>query len=317
MKSRTGKRTIAIALIGLAAISSLAEAKIKRSFEETIDLSGITNVRVKVYEGHITAFGENRQEADLSIKQIFKVSSESEATELEESVEKTIRKEGNTLYIEVESDYEPSWFRRAFGNSDPIDLDIKILLPREMNLSLDTAGGHVSAQDFTGDVSLETSGGHIEAEDIIGNLMADTSGGHVTVRDVDGQVNVKTSGGHITAKNITGDARLKTSGGHIKASMIEGHIDAKTSGGSIDASLPNGIERETTLRTSGGNVSVDLPKDARFTIDASTSAGRASSDFNVPVKHRIPGGKISGDVNGGGPILRLKTSGGNVSVNEI
>ena len=120
MKSRTGKRNIAIALIGLAAIPSLAEAKIKRTFEETIDLSGISNVRVTVYEGHISAFGENREEADLSIKQIFKVSSESEATELEESVEKTIRKEGNTLYIEVESDYEPGWFRRAFGNSDPI-----------------------------------------------------------------------------------------------------------------------------------------------------------------------------------------------------
>ncbi len=317
-KNTRSKNLILLAgLAMLTASAGFADKKIKRIFEERIDLTDVQYVEIKVFKGHIKAFGEERQDAELSITQKFKVSSEKEADRLEESIIKNIWTEDDTLYVEVDTEHEPSWFDKVFGNRNPINLDTKIILPNRMNIKLDTSGGHLSAHHFKGTVDLKTSGGHIEAEEIVGDLLADTSGGHITVSDIDGNAFVKTSGGHIEATNISGDAKLKTSGGHIEAGPIEGHLDARTSGGNVKAYLPNGIESDTTLRTSGGNVSVKMPENASFTIDASTSAGRVHSDFNVPTSRRIPGGKIKAEVNGGGATLRLKTSGGNVSVNRI
>ena len=69
------------------------------------------------------------------------------------------------------------------------------------------------------------------------------------------------------------------------------------------------------LETSGGSVALTVPRALGAELDARTSGGRVSVD--VPVAARVRGrSEVRGPVNGGGPLLRLRTSGGSVSVHS-
>jgi len=166
----------------------------------------------------------------------------------------------------------------GFGNSH-IRVTYKVTLPENYNVDLDT------------------SGGSIEIENLTGKVDAHTSGGSISVEDVEGDVNIKTSGGSLDLENIIGE------------------INAKTSGGSIKLKIPTKPTKDIKVKTSGGSISAYLVKDVAVDLSAKTSGGRVTSEFDV--NGTISKRKIEGTINGGGPELVLKTSGGSVRIKEI
>ena len=147
------------------------------------------------------------------------------------------------------------------------------------------------------------------------NIELDTSGGSLEISDISGDVNAHTSGGSIRVGTIKGDVELDTSGGSIKTEEIYGALNARTSGGSIKATFAEQLKDDAVLDTSGGSVTAFLIEDIKVDIDASTSGGRVSSDFSVDGK--VKKRSIRGEINGGGPKLKLRTSGGSVSIRSL
>lgn len=147
------------------------------------------------------------------------------------------------------------------------------------------------------------------------NLEMHTSGGSIDIEDLVGNVDAHTSGGSIDVGNITGDVKLKTSGGSIETDRIMGEIDAHTSGGSIRVTIAKQPTKDAELTTSGGSINAYIQEDIGLNIDASTSGGRVRSDFEV--NGRVKKQSIRGEINGGGPTLELRTSGGSVSIKEL
>ena len=147
------------------------------------------------------------------------------------------------------------------------------------------------------------------------NVELKTGGGSIELSDLKGTVNADTSGGSIRLGRIEGDVEVETSGGSIRVDEVAGNIDAHTSGGSIKVKLSQQPTADCRLTTSGGSVVAYLAPGIAVDLDASTSGGRVSSEFDV--KGTIKKKRIRGTINGGGPDLVLKTSGGSVSVKEI
>lgn len=147
------------------------------------------------------------------------------------------------------------------------------------------------------------------------NIELDTAGGSISVDDLNGDVDVETSGGSIKMGDINGDVEAHTSGGSIKTQDIDGNVSAHTSGGSIRVTMTKQITENASLTTSGGSITANLLEDIKVDIDASTSGGRVHSDFNVDGVQKKR--SIKGEINGGGPKLRLRTSGGSVHINEL
>ena len=77
-------------------------------------------------------------------------------------------------------------------------------------------------------------------------------------------------------------------------------------------------EADCTLGTSGGSVTVVVPEAAALNLDARTSAGRVSSELPVVavVSGEAKRGELNGKINGGGPLLKLRTSAGSIDLRK-
>jgi len=230
------------------------------------------------------------------------------------------------IYIETNSDNKVKIFaeykrRRSWslwGNSNRnLRIEYYISVPKEYNIDLYTAGGSIEVDDLNGEVRVETSGGSLHFEGINGPVEGKTSGGSISLESCTGDVDVKTSGGSISIGEVKGDVEAHTSGGSIQVDEVYGLLNAKTSGGSITARIEGQPDEECRLSTSGGSITVYLERDINVDIDAKTSAGYVDTDFPVTVRGKIRKSSLRGKINDGGPELYLRTSAGNININEI
>lgn len=218
---------------------------------------------------------------------------------------------------------EYTWLRQV---------EYRVSVPREFSVDLSTTGCSIAVGDLKGEVAARTSGGELNIGRIDGPVRGNTSGGDISltgsrgkailhtsgggirVDDVAGEVVAETSGGSVQVNRATGRISAHTSGGSITIRETTGAVDASTSGGSVSARLSAQPQETSRLSTSGGSINIELAASVHVDVDASTSGGGISSDFAVP---------ISGDrqnlraaINGGGPLLQLRTSGGGISIQK-
>jgi hypothetical protein len=180
-----------------------------------------------------------------------------------------------------------------------------------------TSGGSIRTGTLAGHSSLRTSGGSIRVAGATAPVTAHTSGGSITIGDTRGPVDARTSGGSIHLARIAGDVIAKTSGGGIRIDDVAGSVDAQTSGGSIQARISGQPASDSRLSTSGGRVTVELNPRVAVDVDAKASGGGVRADIPVTVQGRIGKNEVRGQINGGGPKLTLRTSGGGITIGQI
>ena len=216
-----------------------------------------------------------------------------------------------------------------FGNDDT---RITIQVPTRADARLSTSGGSVTASRLTGlldvhssggsldieaiegNVNGETSGGSIRMRDIRGNVVANTSGGSITITDVRGSLRADTSGGGISIDAVSGDLRASTSGGSVDVRAAGGRVEASSSGGGVTVRFAPGNSNGGAVSSSGGSVRAEIDPAARVSIDAHASGGSVNADVPVTIQGKIENDSLRGDLNGGGPLLRLRSSGGGVGL---
>lgn len=207
-----------------------------------------------------------------------------------------------------------------------------IRVPAKTTVNLSTSGGSIEASRLSGRLDVRTSGGSLRLDEIDGPVNGKTSGGSIRVRNVRGDVSVNTSGGSIDIVDVRGGLRATTSGGGIDIDTVSGELYASTSGGGVRIREAGGrVEARTSggpvtvrfaagnnhggeLSSSGGGVRAEVDPAVALTIDASSSGGDVESDLRVTVQGVIQKRSLRGDVNGGGAVLRLRTSGGGVRI---
>lgn len=272
-------------------------------------------------------------EGEVSVEVTRKVSrgSEQKAAELMDRHRVEFVDEAGTLKLTASLQGKDKWSLRG----PQLEVEIRVVVPRQFHLDARTAGGSVRVGGLKGDVAARTAGGSLHFEDLSGNLNGRTSGGSIHGMKLDGRVDLNTSGGSVELDGVTqgpvkvgssgGSLRLngiaatleaRTSGGSIRIEGSGAPIVASTSGGSVDVTLTGAPTGTIELRSSAGGVSLALPEKAGFQLDASTSAGGVRSDFPVSVSDSGDRSSLKGPVNGGGPLLKLRTSAGSVRIKK-
>ncbi len=224
-----------------------------------------------------------------------------------------------------------SFWRRIWPERRHLRVDVD--LPREFDVDVKTSGGDLRVVRLSGNIDVHTSGGDIRFRDVDGPIRGrtsggdirldgtsgtadiETSGGDIELGSIGGEVTARTSGGDISVRRANAAVQVKTSGGNIVIREAAEGVQATTSGGSVRAHLST-LSRDSSLTTSGGSITLRVPEDAAFSVDARTGGGNVAIDeaFALTSQGTSSRSRFTGTVNGGGPDVRLRTSGGTIRI---
>lgn len=304
-------RTFALAAV--LALPGIAQAKIVRTVEKTFAVEPGGRLKVLTQGGDVRVKTGATNQVLVTAKQTIRASSEKEADELLELLSLEIAQKGNDVSAEAKFDAKTFGFR--WGRT-PVTVDFEVTVPDHFNADIHTSGGDIIIGSLTGEVRARTSGGDMKFDRIAGDLVASTSGGDVILKEGTARVKISTSGGDILIDRAGGPTEVSTSGGDIIIESAEQLISARTSGGEIHAVLTSPLKNDCLLSTSGGEVYVQVVKGAGFMLDAHTAGGDVdASGLTLTIdKGGVGKSRLSGEVNGGGPRLKLRASGGDITV---
>lgn len=241
-------------------------------------------------------------------------------------------------------------------NGHPLRFHFQVTVPYQSNVDLKTASiGAIHVDNLDGTVRVETSIGNLCLGEIQGAVWGKTGGpGNITLKGCQDDVNLESGVGNIELGSVTGEVIAKTGGpgkiilkkgqskvdvksgvGNIELVSVAGKVIAKTGGpgkivlkecqsgvgvesgvGDIYAEIPTQLMHPWTLQTSGpGKIEVVLSSSTAVAINAETR-GSISSDIPIQVQGLLTEHKLKGTLNGGGPLLKLRTSLGEIRLKK-
>jgi hypothetical protein len=120
----------------------------------------------------------------------------------------------------------------------------------------------------------------------------------------------------VEATRVDGALDANTGDGSIR---IRGRLDAMTlhtGDGSIEAELMAGskISSGWDIGTGDGHVTLRLPANFGADLDAHTNDGKIEVEFPVTTSRMVSGNDIHGKLNGGGPVLKIRTGDGAIKI---
>jgi len=303
-----------LALGAVLAVPAGLDAKIIRTVEKTFAVQPGGNFKAVTSGGEIVVKTADVAEVRVTARETIRASSDQEADELLKSLDLTFEQQGND--VTVGAKYEKSSFGFHFGSWPPVQVSFLVTVPRNFNVNLATSGGDIEVASLTGNVRARTSGGGLKFERIDGEVDGDTSGGDIFLKEGTARAHLTTSGGNITVERAGGPTEVSTSGGNVTINSVAHLVSATTSGGDVRAVLSAPLQQDAVLSTSGGNVTVQVLKSAGFLLDAHTSGGEVdAAGVTLTIDQGGVGNShLVGAVNGGGPRLKLRSSGGDIRI---
>jgi DUF4097 and DUF4098 domain-containing protein YvlB len=244
-------------------------------------------IRIDNVNGRTCVVGEDRHDVDVQVCKTARAESEEAAQRLVS--EMRVRATPTDGRLEIDVDIPKSWKRRGIAN-------LEVRVPRDSR------------------VEVVASNGRISIEGLRGSARARASNGSVSVTDVVGDVEVHTSNAKVTTACTCGRLIARSSNGRIQLDEHRGPVDAATSNGPIQASIEEIAADGVNLSTSNGRIVVKLPDELSGELDVRVDNGFIRNDHAACRKIRESNGRVRGTLGRGGPLIRLRTSNGSISL---
>jgi DUF4097 and DUF4098 domain-containing protein YvlB len=333
MKNKGRKFMVLTALAILLTIRGVALGAVQDTIKETFEVGEGGTLTMDSELGSMDVSAQRGNMVGIEVIRRVAVGTAEDAEAILDNLRIEFSQDGNDVVV-IATIKDEGWdFLK--GTKRKLKLRFIVTVPPKYNVDLRTSGGNISVADLEGKVDGETSGGSLEFGNIVGPVNGRTSGGSIGLRgcsqdaylktsgggidvgEVDGKVEARTSGGSIRIKKAKGRVFARTSGGSIDVGEAMGALDAETSGGSITARISAQPQDACRLETSGGSVNVYLAEDIKADLDAKTSGGRISTEIPVTIEGELRKDRLRARINGGGPELYLRTSGGNITLRKL
>ena len=271
--------TLLTLLLAFLAASAWASDTVTEDFEETVGVHADGRVSLSNTNGHVRVETWNRDEVLVAATKKAKARDEDDAWEVLRDIRIEITQNGGDVTIDTDL---PRSKNGWFGGSTSASVEYDIKVPATVSLRLKSTNGHIEIEDVGGDVEATTTNGGIRARDLGGRLEAESTNGKIEALGVAGTVDAETTNGGIRAE-ITG-------------SSLADDMRLSTTNGSVELRLAPGLAARIDARSGNGSVRSDLPV-----------AGSVREKRN----------ELSGDLNGGGPTIRIRTSNGGIRLREL
>jgi len=168
-------------------------------------------------------------------------------------------------------------------------------------LQIDTHKGPITRAEQRGEVTIDSHESPISIDDQEGDVQLDTHEGRVDLRRMAGRLSLDTHEGELTAEEMNGGVRFESHDGSARVSFatLSDDVFAETHDGGVTLALP---------ARSGFDLDTDFDDDVDLRSDFDLRSIRLLDDEDDDaVNYR-------GDVNGGGPEIRLESHDGDVAL---
>jgi DUF4097 and DUF4098 domain-containing protein YvlB len=176
-----------------------------------------------------------------------------------------------------------------------VDYDVQV--PRETELTVSTVNGEVAIRELSGDVSVDAVNGAITISDVSGDISAEAVNGQIAISHVIGDISAETVNGSIEIDSVSGNVNGRAVNGRIEVTLV----DDRLAGEGVD------------LATVNGPVSLRIPHSLSAQLELETVTGGMDVDFPITISGRL-GRRISTTLGGGGPLVRVETTGGAIRI---
>jgi hypothetical protein len=183
-----------------------------------------------------------------------------------------------------------------------------------------TIEGHAhdtTLSDLSGPVTIRGEFyGDTHFEHIRGPIKFHTSRTDFQLGRLDGDVEIGNNA-ELTASNAVGPVTLTTFSRNITLDRVAGDVFVTNKNGSVDVTNAPPLSN-VTVENRNGSVSLTIPEQSNFAYQFDATNGDIQSDFS---QIEVPEGglqkkTISGTIGSGGPLLRVSTTQGDVSVKK-
>lgn len=243
----TVKRVGGILVVGVACMSTLASAQIKRDFKYSLGQQASVTINNEYGPIFVKPSG-NSQVLVTAILQSDKV-------EIDET------RNGDRVQLKT----------HLLPGSTPANrsVEYQVQVPANANVSIHSTNGPLHAEQLQGDVTVEGDSAPVEVREI--------SHAHV---------HVNTLNGPITLTNIRfGHVEVNSIGGDITMFSVTGPLVAVTSTtGKISYNGDFGVGGDYKMSTHTGNIEAVVPEDASVDVTARSVRGAVENDFPLRPK---------------------------------
>jgi DUF4097 and DUF4098 domain-containing protein YvlB len=278
-------KILSLSILSLVLPSAAAQAEtLTEKFAKTYPLAANGSLSLKNTNGNVTFEAWDRAEVQVNAEKKVKAGSAEDARKILSQIRIDVQAEPSAIHIEtvMPKKGESGFWNMLFGGDGDVNAGVtySVKLPRGAIVEADNVNGAIRLTGTKGTGRLETTNGRIEVEGTSGALV------------------------------------LSSTNGGIAVTRAEGAVKATTTNGNIEAELARVLpDRDLGFSSTNGGVTVRLPRDVRLSVDAATTNGGIHSDFE------LAGGEsrkshLTGDINGGGGTLRIRTTNGSVHIDE-
>ena len=256
---------------------------LEETFEQTLSAEGVSSLKLGNINGTVRVEGWERDEISIEATKKVRARDREEAEEIVEGLKVEIRRDEGAVRIET---IYPKRRRGGFwsalfgGVTRHMSVDYEVYVPGEMDLDLHTTNGRVEVEEVSGEVATHTTNGRID------------------LREVEGSV------------------RVRTTNGGVKVEGLVGMFDISTTNGSIEVGWSRGGVGDSRAHTTNGRITLRVPKEFSAVLDASTTNGRVRTEVPLTIEGTISKRKVRGTLGEGGPLLKLRTTNGNIDIVE-
>ena len=202
---------------------------------------------------------------------------------------------GDRVLCEVREPHPVASF--TFGQRSTL---VEVRVPREADLDLTTGDGSITLAPLSGEVRARTGDGTIEADGLRGQITLTTGDGRIRASALDGSLVARSGDGGITLEGRFDRLEVGTRDGRVTATADEG----------------SRLAAEWSLESGDGSLTLRVPATLRADLDLRTGDGGLTVDLPVETTGSLRRHVLFGRLNGGGPVLRMRSGDGSIRLEK-
>lgn len=202
----------------------------------------------------------------------------------------------------------------------PLGLAFEIEIPARCQLRLVSHEGAITVPALRGDIEVLAQNGEVFVGAIEGAVNVKAGVGNVTVTSCAGPLTIDARSGNVLVGRLQNSATIDEVGGTVEIQSSHGPLHVRGDGSDVHVGFVYPIRGDADVRASGGDVDASFESTVRANLDA-----RASTFGQVRIREldlnlttgAAGDAHVAGTLGGGGPLLQIRASGGNVKLRGV